>query len=361
MPALPAEGTRGPTRSPARDPPAAALQRGDRRRSAPRACRRDRLAAQTLRDPGARRLDRRDAALWCASKVEALREKGLDVVYIHRVDRTGYKAGALDERPEGRQGRARRDLRRRLPPAAGLPARGRPALHSGSEGRHGAGALGAPQPRALAPHADAGAHARRASPRREPRALGGRAGSSTSAAPAASGAKRRSRSAGGWQHDTLTEDLDSQLPRAARGLALRLPRERRHAGRAPRGHQRVPRAAVPLGQGHRADRAQADGAPDARRAHADAARRGVLPPDAALRLSAHGAAQRAAPAGARPHAGDEPEDHAHGRPAALHRRRRARSPAFYAMAEIGAGALGARRACADCRRSSRSAPGSRRT
>jgi len=30
------------------------------------------------------------------AKVEALRERGLDVVYIHRVDRTGYKAGALD-------------------------------------------------------------------------------------------------------------------------------------------------------------------------------------------------------------------------------------------------------------------------
>ena len=29
-------------------------------------------------------------------KVEALRESGLDVTYIHRVDRTGYKAGALD-------------------------------------------------------------------------------------------------------------------------------------------------------------------------------------------------------------------------------------------------------------------------
>jgi cellulose synthase/poly-beta-1,6-N-acetylglucosamine synthase-like glycosyltransferase len=29
-------------------------------------------------------------------KVEALREGGLDVVYIHRVDRTGYKAGALE-------------------------------------------------------------------------------------------------------------------------------------------------------------------------------------------------------------------------------------------------------------------------
>jgi cellulose synthase/poly-beta-1,6-N-acetylglucosamine synthase-like glycosyltransferase len=29
-------------------------------------------------------------------KVESLRQRGLDVVYIHRVDRTGYKAGALD-------------------------------------------------------------------------------------------------------------------------------------------------------------------------------------------------------------------------------------------------------------------------
>ncbi|HEY5316864.1 MAG TPA: glycosyltransferase [Solirubrobacteraceae bacterium] len=30
------------------------------------------------------------------AKVESLRDGGLDVVYIHRVDRTGYKAGALD-------------------------------------------------------------------------------------------------------------------------------------------------------------------------------------------------------------------------------------------------------------------------
>ena len=29
-------------------------------------------------------------------RVEALRDQGLDVVYVHRVDRTGYKAGALD-------------------------------------------------------------------------------------------------------------------------------------------------------------------------------------------------------------------------------------------------------------------------
>ena len=54
---------------------------------------------------------------------------------------------------------------------------------------------------------------------------------------------------GGWQHDTITEDLDLSLPRAARGLEVRLPEERGDAGRAPRGRQRVPRAAVPLGQG----------------------------------------------------------------------------------------------------------------
>ena len=81
------------------------------------------------------------------------------------------------------------------------------------------------------------------------------------------------------------------------------------------------------------------------RAHADAAGRGVLPPDAALRLPAHGAAQRAAPAGARPDAGDEPEDDAHDRPAARASARPARSPAFYAMAEAAQGrsALGALR------------------
>ena len=54
------------------------------------------------------------------------------------------------------------------------------------------------------------------------------------------------------------------LPRAARRVALRLPRERRDPGRAARGHQRLSRAAVPLGQGDRADRPQAAGARDAR-------------------------------------------------------------------------------------------------
>jgi cellulose synthase/poly-beta-1,6-N-acetylglucosamine synthase-like glycosyltransferase len=51
---------------------------------------RDRLEIQVLDDSTdeTRALVRR--------KVESLRERGLDVVYIHRVDRSGYKAGALD-------------------------------------------------------------------------------------------------------------------------------------------------------------------------------------------------------------------------------------------------------------------------
>ena len=137
------------------------------------------------------------------SGVRSAQRPPLDIVYIHRVDRAGYKAGALDARTEGRQGRARRGLRRRLPPAARVPPRARPALHERPEGRHGAGALGPPEPRALAPHAHAGPDARRAPPRREPRALRRRLALQLLAAPAACGGRTPSRRAGGWQHDTL--------------------------------------------------------------------------------------------------------------------------------------------------------------
>src|SRR5579863_7438232 len=51
---------------------------------------RDRLEIQVLDDS----TDETRALV--RQKVEELRERGLDVVYIHRVDRTGYKAGALD-------------------------------------------------------------------------------------------------------------------------------------------------------------------------------------------------------------------------------------------------------------------------
>jgi hypothetical protein len=51
---------------------------------------RDRLEIQVLDDS----TDETRALV--KQRVEALRDQGLDVVYVHRVDRTGYKAGALD-------------------------------------------------------------------------------------------------------------------------------------------------------------------------------------------------------------------------------------------------------------------------
>ena len=69
--------------------------------------------------------------------------------------------------------------------------------------------------------------------------------------------------AGGWQHDTLTEDLDLSYRAQIAGWKFVYRENVVTPGRAPGGRQRVPRAAVPLGEGHRADRAQADGARDA--------------------------------------------------------------------------------------------------
>ena len=40
--------------------------------------------------------------------------QGIDIKYLHREDRTGYKAGALDEGLKVARGELRRDLRRRL-------------------------------------------------------------------------------------------------------------------------------------------------------------------------------------------------------------------------------------------------------
>ena len=52
----------------------------------------------------------------CKRKIAELRARfpELDVEYIHRTDRTGFKAGALDNGLADRQGRVHPDLRRRL-------------------------------------------------------------------------------------------------------------------------------------------------------------------------------------------------------------------------------------------------------
>ena len=58
--------------------------------------RRDRLPARQARDPGARRLDRRDAARSAAPRSTSWRPPASTSSYIHRDDRTGFKAGALE-------------------------------------------------------------------------------------------------------------------------------------------------------------------------------------------------------------------------------------------------------------------------
>ena len=54
--------------------------------------------------------------------------QGIDIVYLHRTDRTGYKAGALEAGHGGGQGRVHRHLRRRLRPDRRLPAAHRAVL-----------------------------------------------------------------------------------------------------------------------------------------------------------------------------------------------------------------------------------------
>ena len=68
-------------------------------------------------------------------------------------------------------------------------------------------------------------------------------------------------SAGGWQHDTLTEDLDLSYRGAARRMAVRLPPGRGLTGRSARRDELVQVAAAPLGQGVDSDVPEAD-APD---------------------------------------------------------------------------------------------------
>ena len=115
----------------------------------------DRLEIQVLDDST-------DETTAIASRaVEHYRALGFDIHYLHRTDRTGYKAGALDAGLRTATGRVRPHLRRRLRGPARRPREDARPLR-GPEGRHGAGALGPHQPRLLAAHRSAVDHARRA-------------------------------------------------------------------------------------------------------------------------------------------------------------------------------------------------------
>ena len=79
-----------------RHDPAAALQRDVRRRSADRRGLPHRLSARAARDPGAGRLDRRDAQHRRAGGAALRRARASTSSTSTATDRAGYKAGALE-------------------------------------------------------------------------------------------------------------------------------------------------------------------------------------------------------------------------------------------------------------------------
>ena len=98
--------------------------------------------------------------------------------------------------------------------------------------------------------------------------------------------------AGGWQHDTLTEDLDLSYRAQLARLAVRLPVGRHRPGGTAGRDERLQVAAAPLGQGLDSDVPQAPAADPAGRPAARRQGRGVLSPDGQLQLPVDGACSR---------------------------------------------------------------------
>ena len=167
-----------------------------------------RLPEGPARDPGARRLDRRDHRDRRGARSRSSARRASTSATCTGRDRTGFKAGALDDGLERATGEFVAGLRRRLRAAAGHPARRRSAT---STTRRSAwcrrAGVTSTATYSLLTEVQA-MHARRPLHDRAQRAQPLRAASSTSTAPPASGAEPSIADAGGWQHDTLTEDLD---------------------------------------------------------------------------------------------------------------------------------------------------------
>ena len=92
--------------------------------------------------------------------VERYAALGHDICYLHRTNREGFKAGALDAGPEDLDRRVRRHLRRRFHASARLADEGDSPLHQ-SRDRNGADALGAFEPQLFVPHRSRSHSARR--------------------------------------------------------------------------------------------------------------------------------------------------------------------------------------------------------
>ena len=93
-------------------------------------------------------------------------------------------------------------------------------------------------------------------------------------------------SAGGWQHDTLTEDLDLSYRAQLRGLAVRLPAGPRRPGGSAGRDELLQVAAASLGEGIDPDLHEAAAADPALEAAARGQGGGVLPPLRELQLPA---------------------------------------------------------------------------
>ena len=218
------------------------------------AVRRAPLPAPPPRNPGARRLDRRDdgaCGAACAPLAGArARHRPRPPHAPHRL-----QGRRPPERPPHGTRRSDRHLRRRLHPdprlsAAPLAGFRRPRR------RDGAGALGPPQRRRLAPDAHPGLRPRRPLRRGAVRAPPGRLlhQLQRDGRHLAPRVHRRGRGLAGRYARRRPRP---QLPRPARRLALRLRRRRRGAGRAAGDGQRPAHAAIPLDEGRRRDRPQA--------------------------------------------------------------------------------------------------------
>ena len=157
-------------------------------------------------DPGAGRFDRRYRARSPRRWWSATGRMGYPIEYHHRTNRHGFKAGALQAGLETATGEFVAMFDADFCPPADFLTAHRPLLRR-SEGRRGADALELPEPRLQLPHRSGGHAARRAL---HPGARGASRAGYFFNFNGTAGILRKSMidDAGGWQHDTLTEDSD---------------------------------------------------------------------------------------------------------------------------------------------------------
>ena len=182
----------------------------------------------------------------CRTEVEALAAEGFDIELIHRVDRTGFKAGALENGMKQAKGEFIYILDADFIPEKDALMQMIHYLHR-REDRHDPDPLGSHQPPLLAVHPHPGDVPRRPPAGRADRAQPQRAllQLQRHRRHVAQVLHHRRRRLGARHADRGSRP---QLPRAAEGLEVHLPQGRRHARRAAGGHGRLQIAAAPLGE-----------------------------------------------------------------------------------------------------------------